>query len=228
MSKKCDVCNSKIGLLNNAKISDGTICLSCTQLCSSYRTENISNMKKYFEINNQRKSIFKETQKLKGFASSVIHIDDNNRLFYIGEPKGQFNYIIYSYDEVLDYGYDVIEMNTVSKKKGGITRAVVGGAIAGPVGAIVGSSTAKTVSQTKPGNKTFYINVKTYSGTKKISIFNPPAGLQEFLCKCTTEKNNTFSNLNTIDEITKYKELFDKGIITEEEFLLKKKQLLNI
>lgn len=229
MSKNCSACGSKIGLLNSTKTSDGIICLNCSLLCPSYKTETIANIRKYIDINNQRKSLFTETQKLKSFASETFHIDNIHRLFYIGNPKNTFNYIIYSFDEITDCGYDISEMNTTTKKKGGITRAIVGGTIAGQVGAVIGTSTAKTESQTKPGNKIFYLNVKTYSGTKKISIFNPPTGLKEFLDKCINDnKTNTITNSNTIEEIIKYKELLDKGIITEEEFSLKKKQILNL
>lgn len=41
------------------------------------------------------------------------------------------------------------------------------------------------------------------------------------------EKNND-SNISSADEIKKYKELLDNGIITQEEFEQKKKQLLNL
>ncbi len=57
---------------------------------------------------------------------------------------------------------------TNTKTKGGITRAVIGGAIAGPIGAVVGASTAKSVSNTEyssvqDGFK-FYIECKDGKG----------------------------------------------------------------
>ena len=57
---------------------------------------------------------------------------------------------------------------TNTKTKGGITRAVIGGAIAGPVGAVVGASTARSVSKTEyssvqDGFK-FYIECKDGKG----------------------------------------------------------------
>lgn len=220
MSKKCNVCDCKLGLINTYKAVDGIICINCVCLCPSYKTETIETLKKYWNINNERKRIFQETNKLKNFASEVIYIDNVHSLFAIGNYN-----IIYSFNEVVDYGYDVIESTVTTKKKGGITRAVIGGAIAGPVGAVVGSSTAKEKSTTNEKSM-FYINMKTYSGNKKISISIPPLGIQEFLDKCINEKNNTSSN--ELYELSKYKELLDKGLITEEEFVLKKKQILNI
>lgn len=78
-----------------------------------------------------------------------------------------------------------------------------------------------------------YLN--TFSGNKKTLIYSPPLGFTAFLDKLIQENNteNTGKNEenkidNTIQELTKYKELLDNGIITEEEFALKKKQILNI
>ena len=40
--------------------------------------------------------------------------------------------------------------------------------------------------------------------------------------------NNTSSQVSGADEILKFKELLDSGIITEEEFEAKKKSILNL
>lgn len=39
---------------------------------------------------------------------------------------------------------------------------------------------------------------------------------------------NTVSTISPADEILKYKRLLDEGIITDEEFILKKKELLRL
>ena len=49
-----------------------------------------------------------------------------------------------------------------------------------------------------------------------------------FLNKKRTSVVTTIQEVSTADEILKFKELCDKGIITEEEFAAKKKQLLGI
>ncbi len=46
--------------------------------------------------------------------------------------------------------------------------------------------------------------------------------------KETVESTYTTPTVNTGEEIRKYKQLFDDGIISEEEFIAKKKQLLGI
>lgn len=226
MAKNCDVCGAKLGLMNNYKISDGNICALCTTLCSSYQTESINNMKQYRQINKDRISSFSETQTLKNLGSEIVHIDSKHNLFYIGKIINT----IYSFDEIVNYGYDITELETTTKKKGGITRALVGGAIAGPVGAVVGSSTAKTTSTTS-SKKTFYLNLKTYSGNKKILIPFPPNGLEEFADKCISQhlssNSNNVSELSITEKLKSISELKEQGIITEEEFESKKKELLS-
>lgn len=54
--------------------------------------------------------------------------------------------------------------NYKTKKKGVITRTVVGGALAGPVGAVVGGATAKSKTVAKGGSATFLIEYA--NGTK--------------------------------------------------------------
>lgn len=226
MAKICNVCGTKLGLLGTFKVQDGLICLSCSKLCSTWQIESISNIKKYRNDHQKRLSTFSETKTLKNFGSEIVHIDTNHRLFYIG--KDTFHRI-YSFDEIINYGYDITELQTNTKKKGGITRALVGGAIAGPAGAIVGSSTAKSSSKTS-STKTFYVNLKTYSGTIKKLIPFPPLGFKEFIDKCIHETNlstSTTNNVSISDKLKTISELREQGLITSEEFENKKKELLN-
>ena len=46
--------------------------------------------------------------------------------------------------------------------------------------------------------------------------------------KIDSENSDLINNIDKFDEIKKYKQLFDSGIITEEEFNLKKKELLRL
>lgn len=104
------------------------------------------------------------------------------------------------------------------------------GVVAGPVGAIVGSETAKEETKTSGGISVFKINFAMASGNFVKIISYPPVGFIEFLDKCILENNNkTNGNCDsTIDEIKKYKELLDNGAITEDEFQKLKTKLLNL
>ena len=80
------------------------------------------------------------------------------------------------------------------------------------------------------------ITVSTSSGRvnfwlveNRYEVYN---ALNELLIKLQSESKNNAINANmfptsTADELKKYKELLDAGIITQEEFEAKKKQLLN-
>lgn len=127
MSKKCDVCNRNINIFNGNTIKDGIICPYCTTICPSYKTESIDTMRRYWQINHERFTAFTETSKLKNLMSEIISIDDNNKLFMIGKLKDKnVEPIVYSFKEVVSYNTEMIGEKTITKKKGGISRAVVG------------------------------------------------------------------------------------------------------
>lgn len=77
-----------------------------------------------------------------------------------------------------------------------------------------------------------YIIIDTYKETFKIWFGGKEANnlypkIEEFLSK-QVDKKQSHNNISPADEILKYKQLLDSGIITQEEFELKKKQLLNL
>lgn len=163
--------------------------------------------------------------------SETITIDSTNQLFIFGDiSKMKFTPIFYAFNEVDGYEFEIVGQKTVTKKKGGLTRALVGGAIAGPVGALVGSVTAKEETKTTGGKSILKVNFITYSGKNQRICSNAPTGFTNFLDDCMaieaiTQPTNISSSA---DEIIKFKELLDKGIITLEEFDAKKKQLLGL
>ena len=126
---------------------------------------------------------------------------------------------------------------------GGTLIALLGGLVAGGAGAIIGSRKAVTSIQTK---------VHTHNSTKTILVYKDGENriaeeyegheIYNYLLTITPEKDlkavqisisNNNSNENTFnrsiaDEIRKFKELADDGIISLDEFEAKKKQLLNM
>lgn len=229
MAKTCAVCGQKIGIGNNVKIIDGNICRYCSSLSSAYMTQNVAKMKEYYKIRCERYHKFKATHILKNLGTETVNIDDNNKLINMYNDW-------FSYDEVVGYGFQATQTKVVTEKKGGITRAIVGNAVAGPVGAIVGSNTAKSVSRTVSGPQMLIIDLCTYSGNKRFGMMYPPKGFVEFLNNCITQNqqneerrtlNNGNTNTDITEEIKKYKELLDMGAITQQEYDKKKQELLN-
>lgn len=189
MSKKCDICNSKLGLFNKYDVINGTICSNCIRISKSYKTDTIENLRKYWSENDQRFSKFNATTTLKSFGSTPIIIDNDNKLFIVGKITNKPKNIVYSFREIKSYNYETIGEKTITKKKGTISRAVVGDLIAGPIGAAIGANTAKEETKVVGGMTVLNINLIMQSGNYKTSIAYPPTGFVEFLDKCIIENN---------------------------------------
>jgi hypothetical protein len=217
------------------KTSDGAICARCVSISASYATQSTDTIKGYWDTNRARWSVFEATQTLKSFASDCITIDDTHRFFILGDiKKAKVEPIVFSFDEVDSYEFETVGGKTVTKKKGGITRAIVGGAIAGPVGAVIGSGTAKEETKTTGGIKMVKIHFTTHAGKVERMSRNYPLGFTDFLDRCIDEAKGASAGQATApaasaaDEILKYKALLDQGIITDDEFQAKKTQLLGL
>ena len=122
-----------------------------------------------------------------------------------------------------------------------LSGAILGGLVAGAAGAIIGSrkkinsiSSSVNVHDTTKSYLTYRDNIN-----KIVTLEFNGHDVYEYLLQKVPDKdikmvqinnhNNTSSSSNSVtDEIRKFKELFDDGIITQEEFELKKKQLLDI
>ena len=145
----------------------------------------------------------------------------------------------------------------VGKKGHPIIRAVVGNAMFGTAGAVVGAVTANDTRhfQTKKGKRILIIYFQEDDGNV-VKYENKCNSDEEFVAledavmkifKDGEEENNNnelidivkqavketnissqSANLSVADEIKKYKELLDIGAITQEEFDAKKKQLLSL
>ena len=155
---------------------------------------------------------------------------------------------VYSFDSVL--AYELIE-DGVTTIKGGVGAAVAGGVLFGGVGAVVGAATGKKKTSGKckslrikitlnnMNHPVEYIELLERKNVSKNSRYYKKryAYAQEILSimQIMTSKNKTPKASHTYsaqpsaaDEIRKYKELLDDGIITEAEFNAKKRQLLNL
>lgn len=186
-----------------------------------------------------------------------FYIDESRRKWTIpqGILRNEINQTkIYNYTDIIDF--ELIEDgNSISK--GGVGRAIVGGVLFGGVGAIVGGTTGHKNKKTctrlqvkialnnmnKPVEYINLINKETKkSGSRYKSAFDIAQqimSLLQVICEnnktlCEPEiQNQVLLNVeqiktSNIDEIKKYKELLDMGVISQEEFNIKKKELLNI
>lgn len=181
---------------------------------------------------------------------SYFAVDENACLWAIG--TGMFpslkNAIPHSYDDIVDF--ELIEDDS-SVIKGGVGSAIAGGILFGGVGAIVGGATGKKKLNQACTNLMIKITINNMaapveyiklisSTTNKNSMIYRSAyqDAQEIisLLQLICNQRNTMSDTtkesaqqsSPADEIYRYKALMDNGIITEEEFKAKKKQLLGL
>ncbi|WP_312653793.1 SHOCT domain-containing protein [Aminipila sp.] len=185
-------------------------------------------------------------------VNNYFEIDDQNKKWAVLKQKifgGKGAPLcIYNYTDLLSY--ELIE-DDASVTKGGLGMAALGALTFGGAGAIVGSvvggkKSKKFVNSLKikitvkdMGTPPIYINFLT-TKTKCDSfiyktIFESAqkvlAALERIKDQVDSQNNTptvTEDKNNIADEIRKFKELLDEGIISEEEFAAKKQQLLNL
>lgn len=251
-SKKeiCSICG-----INEAKnkLLDCYCCKECMNKAISYlpakmpkniKKEEVVVAIKLKEENEKKQKIFEMSKKV----GSYFEIDEKNKLWLIpdGVFGGKKNPKVYTYSDIMNY--ELLEDGeTISK--GGLGSAIVGGALFGGVGAIVGGATGKKKIKSVATNlqikiilnnlnyPNVYINFITVE-TKKDSMTYKMAysNAQEILSLLSVITNNNEQilkqpeqlNISAADEILKYKQLQEQGIITEQEFNEKKKQLLGL
>lgn len=200
------------------------------------------------EIQAKQKAIedFNASKKVNNY----IYFDDVNKKFAI--PKVSLlgkvqDMDIYNYTDIIDF--ELLEDGS-SIAKGGLGRALVGGALLGETGAIVGGITGQRKSNNictslkikitlnNIDNPVAYINFIT-TKTKKSSFLYKDAdkfsqeilSILDIITKQIAKEeadNNLKEKNSSADEIKKYKELLDNGAITQEEYDAKKKQLLGL
>ncbi|NFO88541.1 SHOCT domain-containing protein [Clostridium botulinum] len=165
-----------------------------------------------------------------------VNIQDDNLML----SDARKNYVLnIKYKDITNIVYDSYR-EQITKNKSAVGRAVVGGVLTGGLGAIVGGMSGvgtktktktlwamyieylDTTAQTKNViilEDIILVGVKKFAEQIKIKINNAP--------KIDAPVSNNNSNNNDIpDQILKLAELKDKNIISNEEFQIKKAELL--
>ena len=238
MANICPVCGGKFGLLNREKSADGSICASCSNFFFSKlgiraAKQLTAALAGYWVTLEDRRKAFKETDSIYDGDALFVSIDKPNRLFCIGHRGGDKGpRMIYSFDEVAGYESGAPDDLTVTETKGGIGRAMIGAAVAGPVGAIVGAATAKTETRKGRSKESVSIHFALPLGESSLPTTVYPGGMTAFLksCKGSPEqpRGTAPAAPSSADELLKFKQLLDMGAITEAEYNAKKSQLLGL
>lgn len=258
--KICPVCGQKLTFIKQKLDRGISICEKHFGEAGITMAEILSRLDKQFTVEE-----IKERIELVNNTKEELELEVNN--FVVAKKIGNFvafdeaqqkwamlnswsGKIIntFNYSDIVDF--ELLE-DGESIATGGLGRALVGGALFGGVGAIVGGVTGKRKSKDVCSslrlkvtindmiNPVVYINFieaktkkdgftyKTIEGAAQecLSVFqlicdkqNPPVNY---------EGENNIA-VSAADEIKKFKGLLDDGILTQEEFDAKKKELLGL
>lgn len=250
----CPLCGKKVGLMGK-RTSDGvSICFDCFLRLDIdpeiMRFLSIESVMERAEQRSQNLRLFKDFQPSREVKAGGLYFREDTRLqmWYVSEEKEPVNPTLYRYDEIATFELKE-DGNSVSS--GGLGRALVGGVLFGGVGAVVGAVTGgKTtkrvisslqfeISLTNHWRNHITVNLMRFGGTCKSGSLAYSGYMQEagklinlFNSICGRAKQDTVgpatAPISIADEIIKFKELCNQGIITEEEFSKKKKELLDM
>lgn len=253
----CVVCEKEAGL-SRQKIADkNCICSSCFKDAGfnigmahkpikQMTVEDIHSAIKAKNTNNDELSSFEPTKKIGTF----IEFDDNQKKWLILSPilgkRDKSN--VYKYSDIDDF--ELLE-DGESMSQGGLGRALVGGALFGGAGAVVGGVTGKRknkevcnslkikITLRDINNPVVYIAFLNTATKKEGFIYKTHYQLAheclsvfQLICDKQEMPVNNKDNNNAVgsaaDEIKKFKNLLDEGILTQDEFDAKKKELLSL
>lgn len=184
-------------------------------------------------------------------VGELIKFDDSARkLSVVDRVRAwyeSYHYTSIPYDNII--GYELLE-DGGSIIKGGLGRAVAGGLLFGGVGAVVGGVTGKKTG--KPTCTNLQVKIVLTNSSEPahyLTLINTETKKDSFIYKqyykdaqdiCSKlegimQENQHQNNTQTVsaasdpaEELRKYKSLLDDGIISQEEFDAKKKQLLGL
>lgn len=221
MAKTCVNCKKKVSFFDRCiTVNSDTLCTDCYNQKKKSVHEEIRKAKEKDDIRKYDGIIFDNTTK-RVLCSGIRGIMGIN-----------YNSIV---------GYNLINEGHDEKKKHTLARATTGAILGGGIGAVVGAVSGKgkslayidrlgvNVSLKNGGNFeiiTIHTTSKTSSSRILIQENNEICSLLDSII--TNNQAEYQSSNDNIDQLKKLKELVDQGVITQEDFETKKKQILGI
>ena len=226
--------------------------LSGSKAFVGYDAEQMVEMIEKHKKLNTLLAINKETyQSLKPtrIIENSLFIDDDAEKWYYDSGKRAAFYlkpdaafpIVYGFSDILEIsiarGGKTIRSTSTTRKEKGIRKAIAGGLIAGETGVLLGGMLSRSSTATNTvESQTYYVNAVLYGENEVLSMpFLTEQSAEQVRLALVgmikdplEEKNSQDTSISSADEIRKFKQLLDDGIITQEEFNVKKKQLLGL
>lgn len=239
--KSCVICGKELGLFSaKATISDGVVCADCLHQAGIGSLSNGQS----FDTTSLKQLIGERIILVRSFSptkkiGNYLAIDEAHKSFKIG--KDIFEYSNLLSFELMEDGHTVT--------KGGLGSAIAGGILFGGIGAVVGGVVGGKKTKGVCNSMQLKITLRnSYTDTVYIPFITTSTKTSGFIYKTAqSSAQSCISALEIIadeansmagstsqafassaaDEIMKFKQLLDAGIITQEEFDTKKQQLLN-
>lgn len=177
----CPICGEKIHKSSQVQLSDGVICVKCGRICNHSLLATVKDVENAWNIVHSRWYNFDAKIKVSNLGSGTIMIDTVQQCAYLSNGKKGFDPVVFAFSEVESYEIQTVGQKTVTRKKGGVGRAVVGGVLFGGVGAVVGAATAKEETKIEGGISLLNVNLNINGLKTTIPLYNPPLKAVETL-----------------------------------------------
>ena len=247
----CSVCGETVGLNRNQLRKNEWICPSCLKKAGGVL--NFGNLQK-MSISEIQDLIAEKENRI-AIGQEFVPTKKIGNYFFVNEdekqwviPKGEISgkikdAIIHSYSDIVDF--ELLEDgNSISS--GGVGRALIGGALFGTTGALLGGITGGKKSKNTCTKLQIKITVKNdIAPAVYVNLLSGEFKKDGFIYKSAAENAQTILSLlqlmcdensntspvsgqasSSADELMKFKQLLDMGAITQDEFDKKKKELL--
>lgn len=186
----CSVCGSKLDGLTKTTVADGSICPVCGRICKNSMLSSTSEIRKAWDENHKRFKEFTPDMTISDFGSGYIFVDTVHRLCYLSNSKKpKLEPVVFRFSEVEGFKIERVGQKTVTKTKGGLGRAIIGGAIAGTAGAVVGAATAKTETKQVGGLNLLEVHLNLNGMKTVLTLGNPPLKAGDFFDSMVSVEN---------------------------------------
>lgn len=193
---------------------------------------------------------FKVTKQI----GNYMWIDEVNQLIMVSTKDMMKPKYLLRFDNIISFS--IVQDNKEVLKKSGVKRAIAGGILFGPTGAIVGAITGSEKAVNYVSNlwikidldgkdtERNFVNIplivarRTATNSDKYkSVATSVERIIEFLSDITESEDEEsieiiektqMNNDDEFEKIKRYKDLLDQGILTQDEFDKKKQELLKL
>lgn len=250
----CRHCNSKIRWLDEIKTSDGVaICSSCANLLSLYKNRTKSyNQLVALEEKKKVSNQFAVKTDNEWYFDKRLFVNNSEKVFGICGKGGTTCGSLEKFKQA-EYHEEIEEVQIETQKaSSGAGRAVAGAILFGPVGAVAGGLSGRKAAQYRMANRATFVGFVVRYSDDSIERFNllhdcfsysyADCAYEEyhqvkFLSESMVQKlndkfvasavtHNHSENASKIEMLERLAKLKEAGILSEEEFLAQKSEIL--